>query len=67
MLWIIAIGFIVLSILIIFEGGGSMLVDWITNNVTKRSKNRYLREYADILVAILVFFLMVLFALLWKG
>ena len=44
-----------------------MLVDWITNNVTKRSKNRYLREYADILVAILVFFLMVLFALLWKG
>ena len=67
MLWIIAIVFIVLAILIIFEGGGSILIDWITNNVKKRSKNRYLREYADILVAILVFFLLVLLALLWKS
>ncbi len=56
MLWIIAIVLLVFVILVAAEAGGSIFVDWIAKVVKRRSKNRYLQKYADILVAILVFF-----------
>lgn len=67
MLWVIAIVIIVLVILITVEGGGSILVDWITWTVKRKSKNWCVRKYADVVVGFLFFVLLVLLALLWKS
>ena len=67
MLWIISIVLLVFVILVAAEGGIAIFAEWMAKAVKRRSRNRCLRKYVDIFVAILVFFLLVLLALLWKS